>query len=151
MQAAIITPILKYPIRQSSSTPSSYLRFTSQNKKPLRESLSLVKLNSELHIWNEVIRNVLSTTPVHWILKNRIKCPCHITQFPPNQPALTAYSTRHTGLRARGRHRRQWDEPGAFPLITHEVSLLQATHFVTDRRLCLPATLTGTGETKKIK
>ena len=101
-------------------------------------------------IRNEVIRDMVGTTPVlQHIEQQKIKWFGHLTRMSPNQPALRAYNTKHSGWRARGRPRRRWIDSVADTLRAHGMSPLQATRLAADRQLHLPATPTGISGRKK--
>ena len=78
------------------------------------------------------------------VKQQQIKWFGHITRMPINQPALRACNTKYSGWRARGRPRKRRSDSVADTLRTQGMSLLQATRLAADRRLCLPATPTGT-------
>ncbi|XP_035685620.1 uncharacterized protein LOC118422211 [Branchiostoma floridae] len=90
---------------------------------------------------NDVVRQMVGTKLVlQFIAKQTVQWFGHLTRMPTTQPALRAYTTRHSGVRARGRPRRRWIEGVAESLLAHGLTLQEATHLAAERRLHLPAT-----------
>ncbi|KAI8502461.1 hypothetical protein Bbelb_200490 [Branchiostoma belcheri] len=57
-----------------------------------------------------------------------------IRAMPTTQPALRAYTARHSGVRARGRPRRRWIDGVAETLRAHGMTLREVTHLAVEPR-----------------
>ncbi|XP_035685396.1 uncharacterized protein LOC118422000 [Branchiostoma floridae] len=113
-------------------------KLTSCEMRVLRRAAGKTKRD---RLRNEVVRELVGTKPVlQFIAKQRVQWFGHLMRLPTTQPALRAYTTRHSGVRARGRPRRRWTEGVAETVRAHGLTLLGATHLARDRCLHLPAT-----------
>ncbi|XP_035664606.1 uncharacterized protein LOC118408089 [Branchiostoma floridae] len=135
---AIFVPTLTYQCQTWTLNRAQERKLTSCEMRVLRRAAGKTRRD---RLRNEVVRELVGTKPVlQFIAKQRVQWFGHLMRLPTTQPALRAYTTRHSGVRARGRPRRRWIEGVAETVRAHGLTLLEATHLAQDRCLHLPAT-----------
>ncbi|KAI8516720.1 hypothetical protein Bbelb_053010 [Branchiostoma belcheri] len=134
----IFVPTLTYQCQTWTLSKTQERKLTSCEMRCLRRAAGKTRRD---RVRNEVIRQLVGNKPVlQFIAKQRVQWFGHLMRMPTTQPALRAYTTRHSGVRARGRPRRQWIDGVAETLSAHGMTLREATHLAVERRLHLPTT-----------
>ena len=90
---------------------------------------------------NDTIRTLIGTEPLQeYINRQQIKWFGHIIRMMPNETPSIAYTSKHSGRRARGRPRKRWIDGIKEILNTRNMTVTEATQLAHHRRLHLPST-----------
>ncbi|XP_078684141.1 uncharacterized protein LOC144917723 [Branchiostoma floridae x Branchiostoma belcheri] len=133
----IFVPTLTYQCQTWTLSKAQERKLTSCEMRCLRRAAGKTRRD---RVRNDVIRQLVGNKPVlQFIAKQRVQWFGHLMRMPTTQPALWAYTARHSGVRARGRPRRRWIDGVAETLRAHGMTLREATHLAVERQLHLPA------------
>ncbi|KAI8494059.1 hypothetical protein Bbelb_284060 [Branchiostoma belcheri] len=127
----IFVPTLTYQCQTWTLSKAQERKLTSCEMRCLRRAAGKTRRD---RVRNDVIRQLVGNKPVlQFIAKQRVQWFGHLMRMPTTQPALRAYTARHSGVRARGRPRRRWIDGVAETLRAHGMTLREATHLAVER------------------
>ena len=136
--SSIFVPTLTYQCQSWTLTNPLKSKIQACEMRCLRKTINVTRRD---RYKNNTIRTLIGTEPLQeYINRQQIKWFGHIIRMMPNETPSIAYTSRHSGRKARGRPRKRWIDGIKETLNTRNMTVTEATQLAHHRRLHLPST-----------
>ena len=136
--SSIFVPTLTYQCQSWTLTNPLKSKIQACEMRCLRKTINVTRRD---RVQNDTIRTLIGAEPLQeYINRQQIKWFGHMIRMMPNETPSIAYSSKHSGRKARGRPRKRWIDGIKEILNTRNMNVTEATQLAHHRRLHLPST-----------